>query len=226
MNASLNIGHGLVQTVKGTHELTADAAVLSEAVACASASDLVSILDQMLSAGEVRVDDEPALEDVQDSDEDCSELEYGDDDVDNAVEDSVEEFRENAPFRNDVVEIRVRKIDGKWLCDIPQSGWEGVIGIRKYGKKAVTTVSSRMHVYYCIAQLLENKHQDILMKGPHSIKEPICSQRELLSSECFSGLGGFARSKDGGASSLRRYLRSVDLVWKYGSIPLRRLFAE
>lgn len=222
MSASLSVEPEVV--VK--YGLTADMAVLSEAVAYASASSLIDILNQMLAVGEVRIEDGPELEDAQSLDDECSELEYGDEDDESAVEDPLEEGLEGSPFRNNVIEIHVRKIDGEWLCDIPQSGWEGVSGIRKYGKKAVSTVSSRMQAYYCIAQMLERDHQEMLMKGPHSIKGPICSQAELLSSGCFNGIKSFAESKDGGASSLSRYLRSVDLVWKYGSIPLRRLFAE
>ena len=232
MEFSLGVGagaavkHELNENVSVKHELTADLAVLSEAVAFASVSNLVVILNQMIVAGEVRIEDEPELEDIQDLDEECSELEYGDEDADDGAEDLHEGYPAKSPFREDVFEIRVRKVDGEWLCDIPQSGWEGAVGVGRYGTKAFTTVSSRMQAYFCIAQMLERDCQELLSKGPRAVKGPICSQRELIEKGCFSGIKSFSKSKDGGASSLSRYLRSVDLAWDCGSLPLRKLFAE
>lgn len=211
----------------GTHVglrygLTADLAVLAEVVASASAVKLDLILDQMLVAGEVRIEDEPTLEDEPGQDEeDAPELEYGDEDVPEDAEEAVDTDGTESPFRDDVFEIRVKKgPDGKWWCDVPLSGWEGTVGIGGYGKRAVGTVSARMQAYAYIAQFLEEDHQDLLASGPFSVRKPICKQAELLRRDCFKGMGGF------GASSLSRCLRSVDLVWACGSLPLRRLFAE
>ncbi len=232
MEFSLGVGagaavrHELKEKVSAKYELKADVAVLSEAVAFASVSNLVAILNQMLVAGEVRIEDEPELEDIQDLDEECSELEYCDEDSDDDAEDTREENPSKSPFREDVFEIRVRKADGAWLCDIPQSGWEGAVGVGQYGKKAVNTVSSRMQAYFCIAKMLVRDCQELLSKGPRAVKGPIWSQRELIAKGCFSGIKNFSKSNDGGASSLSRYLRSVDLVWGCGSLPLRKLFAE
>lgn len=202
--------------------LKADLAVLAEVVASASAVKLDLILDQMLVAGEVRIEDEPTLEDEPGQDEeDAPELEYGDEDVPEDAEEGVDTDGTESPFRDDVFEIRVKKgPDGKWWCDVPLSGWEGTVGIGGYGKRAVGTVSARMQAYAYIAQFLEEDHQDLLASGPFSVRKPICKQAELLRRDCFKGMGGF------GASSLSRCLRSVDLVWACGSLPLRRLFAE
>ncbi len=203
--------------------LTADLAVLAEMVASASAVKLDLILGQMLVAGEIRIEDEPMLEEnLGQDDEDALELEYGDEDVPDDTEDAVVDADgTESPFRDDVFGISVKKgPDGRWWCDVPLSGWEGVEGVGKYGKKAVGTVSARMQAYSRIAQFLEKDHQDLLANGPFSVRKPICKQSELLSSGCFKGMGGF------GASSLSRCLHSVDLVWACGSLPLRRLFAE
>lgn len=202
--------------------LKANLAVLAEVVASASAVKLDLILDQMLVAGEVRIEDEPTLEDEPGQDEeDAPELEYGDEDVPEDAEEAVDTDGTESPFRDDVFEIRVKKgPDGKWWCDVPLSGWEGTVGIGGYGKRAVGTVSARMQAYAYIAQFLEEDHQDLLASGPFSVRKPICKQAELLRRDCFKGMGGF------GASSLSRCLRSVDLVWACGSLPLRRLFAE
>lgn len=210
----------------GTHVglrygLTADLAVLAEVVASVSAVKLDLILDQMLVAGEVRIEDEPMLEDKPGQDEDASELEYGDEDVPGDAEEGVDTDGTEGPFRDDVFEIRVKEgPDGTWWCDVPLSGWEGAVGVGRYGKRAVGTVSARMQAYACIAQFLEKDHQNLLAHGPFSVRKPICKQAELLRRDCFKGMGGF------GASSLSRCLRSVDLVWACGSFPLRRLFAE
>lgn len=201
--------------------LTADLAVLAEMVVYASAVKLDLILGQMLVAGEVRIEDEPTLEDEPGQDEDAPELEYGDEDVPNNAEDAVDADGTESPFRDDVFEISVKKgPDGRWWCDVPLSGWEGAVGVGKYGKRAVGTVSARMQAYSCIAQFLEKDHQDLLAHGPFSVRKPICKQSDLLKRGCFRGIKGF------GAPSLSRCLRSADLVWACGSLPLRRLFAE
>lgn len=202
--------------------LTADLAVLAGMVASASVVKLDLILGQMLVAGEVRIEDEPMLEEnLGQDDEDAPELEYGDEDVPDDTEDAVEADGTENPFRDDVFEIRVKKgPDGRWWCDVPLSGWEGAVGVGKYGKRAVGTVSARMQAYSRIAQFLEENHQDLLANGPFAVQKPICKQAELLSSGYFKGMGGFW------APSLSRCLRSVDLVWACGSLPLRRLFAE
>lgn len=133
----------------GTHVglrygLTADLAVLAEVVASVSAVKLDLILDQMLVAGEVRIEDEPTLEDKPGQDEDASELEYGDEDVPGDAEEGVDTDETEGPFRDDVFEIRVKEGPaGTWWCDVPLSGWEGAVGVGRYGKRAVGTVSAR-----------------------------------------------------------------------------------
>ena len=202
--------------------LTADLAVLAGMVASASAVKLDLILGQMLVAGGTRIEDEPMLEEnLGQDDEDAPELEYGDEDVPDDTEDTVVDADgTESPFRDDVFEISVKKgPDGRWWCDVPLSGWEGVAGVGKYGKKAVGTVSARMQAYSRIAQFLEKDHQDLLANGPFSVRKPICKQSDLLSSGCFNGIEGFEKS------SLSRCLHSADLVWACGSLPLRRLFA-
>lgn len=199
----------------------------TEAVARASVSCLAELREQLLVAGDIKVEDEPELEDVELDEEDSPEMEM--DDEDEYVESEGEDEYGNpladdmGVFRNDTFEIRVMSDGNRCRCDVPQSGWEGVVGVTLYGKTAVETVSVRMQVYLQIAIWLEDNHQEFLRKGPFSLKRALCTQKELLSEPLKRVLG---KNKDGGASALSRYLKNVDLVWPEGALPLRKCFIE
>ena len=212
---------------KASHRVSADVAVVEQAVACASVACLAEVRDQLLVAGEITIEDEPELE-YAESDYDDAEMDLGDEDEWQDDEDSVEDGRpspDDAPlFRKGAFEIQVvASDDGRCLCEVPQSGWEGVVGVTKYGKEVVKKVSVRMQVYFHIAEWLENEHQDFLRKGPFGFAKALCSRKELLDEPLKKVLGG---TKDGGASSLSRYLRNVDLVWPAGAIPLKKCFGD
>ena len=205
--------------------LSGNVAEMAEAVACASVACLAEVRDQLFVAGEIKIEDEPELEDVE-SDFDDAEMDFGDEDEwrgdENTVEDGQPSPDDVPLFRKGAFEIQVvASDDEKCLCDVPQSGWEGVVGVTRYGKEAVKKVSVRMQVYFHIAEWLENEHQDFLRKGPYGFKKALCSQKELLAGPLEKVLG---KTKDGGASSLSRYLRNVDLVWPTGAIPLKKCF--
>lgn len=205
--------------------------VLAEAIARASVECLAEMRDQLLVAGEIRMEDEPVLEDVEEIDEESAELDMADEDEDREDEESSEDerysYRNIGLFRDDVFEIRVEESDdGRFRCDVPQSGWEGVVGVSRYGKKATDTISTRMQVYLHIAKWLESEHQEFLKKGPFWLKKPLCSQKNLLDGPLTSVFRGEKKAKDAGASALSRYLSNVDLVWCEGAIPLRKCFSE
>ena len=199
----------------------------TEAVARVSVSCLAELREQLLVAGDIKVEDEPELEDVELDEEDSPEMDM--DDEDECVESEGEDEYGNPSaddmgvFRNDTFEIRVMSDGNRCRCDVPQSGWEGVVGVTLYGKTAVDTVSVRMQVYLQIAIWLEDNHQEFLRKGPFSLKSALCTQKELLSEPLKRVLG---KNKDGGASALSRYLKNVDLVWPDGALPLRKCFIE
>ena len=201
----------------------------TEAVARASVSCLAELREQLLVAGDIKVEDEPELEDVELDEEDSPEMDM--DDEDECVESEGEDEYGNPSaddmgvFRNDTFEIRVMSDGNRCRCDVPQSGWEGVVGVTLYGKTAVEMVSVRMQVYLQIAIWLEDNHQEFLRKGPFSQKSALCTQSALL------GDNGplervLGKNKDGGASALSRYLKNVDLVWPDGALPLRKCFIE
>ena len=219
------IGYTAGVQLHASHRITADVAMMAQAVACASVACLAEVRDQLLVAGEIKIEDEPDLEDVE-SDDDDAEMDFGDEDESREDEDVVEDGQSSADdtplFRKGAFEIRVTEAyGGICQCDVPQSGWEGVVGVTGYGKKVVKKVSVRMQVYFHIAEWLENEHQDFLRKGPAGFKDTLCSQKELLIGPLEKVLG---KTKDGGASSLSRYLRNVDLVWPAGAIPLKKCF--
>ena len=205
--------------------------VLAEAVARASVECLAEMRDQLLVAGEIRIEDEPELEDVEEIDEESAELDMADEDEDREDEESSEDerssYRDIGLFRDDVFEIRVvESDDGRFRCDVPQSGWEGVVGVTRYGKKATDTISTRMQVYLHIAMWLEENHQELLKTGPFWLKKPLCSQKNLLAGPLTSVFRGEKKAKDVGAPAFSRYLSNVDLVWRDGAIPLRKCFSE
>ena len=221
------IGHTHKVQQQVAQQVSADVAVMAQAVACASAACLAEVRDQLLVAGEIKIEDEPDLEDVE-SDDDDAEMDFGDEDESGEDEDVVEDgqpLADDAPlFRKGAFEIRVTETDGGlWLCDVPQSGWEGVVGVTGYGKEAVKKVSVRMQVYFHIAEWLEKKHPDFLRKGPSGFKKALCTQKELLNGPLGKVLGG---NRDTGASFLSRCLKNVDLVWPDGALPLRKCFGD
>ena len=219
-----------VQIQAGVHAaalLSGNVAAMAQAVACASAACLAEVRDQLIAAGEIKIEDEPELEDIEPDDDDA-EMDLGDEDEwrddDDAVGDGQPSPDDTPLFRKGAFEIRVTEADGGMCqCDVPQSGWEGVVGVTGYGKEAVKQVSLRMQVYFHIAMWLEENHQNFLQKGPRGFTRPLCTQRKLLGGPLKKVLGG---SKDGGASSLSRYLGNVDLVWPEGALPLRKCFGD
>lgn len=213
--------------LRAAHRITADVAVLEQVVACASVAGLAEARDQLLVAGEIMIEDEPELEDAA-SDDDDAEVDLGDEDELRDDEDSIEDGQpspDDSPlFRKDAFEIRVVETEeGKCQCEVPQSGWEGVIGVTRYGKEAVKKVSVRMQVYFHIAAWLEKVHQDFLRKGPFGFAKALCTQQHLLDGPLEKVLGG---DKKVAAPALSRYLRNVDLVWPDGAIPLRKCFGD
>lgn len=212
-------------------QVSIDVTVLAQAVACASVECLAEMRAQMIAAGEIRLEDEPELEDVEEIDEESAELDMGDEDEDRGGDDSSDGewflYGDVGLFREGVFEIKVLEPDGgKSRCDVPQSGWEGVVGVSWYGKKVADTISTRMQVYLRIAMWLEKEHQEFLKKGPSWLKKPLCSQKDLLKGPLKSVFQGEKKSKGIGASALSRYLSNVDLVWREGAIPLRKCFSE
>ena len=71
------IGHTHKVQQQVAHQVSADVAVMAQAVACASAACLAEVRDQLLVAGEIKIEDEPDLEDVE-SDDDDAEMDFGD----------------------------------------------------------------------------------------------------------------------------------------------------
>ena len=206
--------------------LSVNVAAMAQAVACASVACWTAVRDQLIAAGEIKIEDEPELEDESGDDDD--EVDAGDEDEWRDDEDTVEDGQpspDDAPlFRTGAFEIQVVvSDDGKWICDVPQSGWEGVVGVTRYGKAVVDKVSVRMQVYFHIAEWLEREHQDFLRKGPFGFEKALCTQKELLDGPLGKVLGG---SKDTGASFLSRCLNNVDLVWPAGAIPLKKCFGD
>ena len=207
--------------------LSGNVAAMAEAVACASAACLVEMRDQLIAAGEIKIEDEPELEDIE-TDDDDADMDLGDEDEWRDDEDTVEDGQpspdDTTLFRKSAFEIRVSETDGgRYLCDVPQSGGEGVGGVTRYGEEAVKLVSVRMQVYFHIAMWLEENHQKFLQKGPRGFTRALCTQRNLLDEPLKKVLGAY---KDGGASPLSRYLKNVDLVWPDGALPLRKCFGD
>ena len=219
---SAPIGAGAHAAVR----LSVNVAAMAQAVACASVACWTAVRDQLIAAGEIKIEDEPELED--ESGDDDAEVDAGDEDEWRDDEDTVEDGQpspDDAPlFRTGAFEIQVVvSDDGKWICDVPQSGWEGVVGVTRYGKAVVDKVSVRMQVYFHIGEWLEKEHQDLLRKGPFGFEKALCTQKELLDGPLGKVLGG---NNDTGASFLSRCLNNVDLVWPAGAIPLKKCFGD
>ena len=197
------------------------------AIASASVSCLAEIRTQLLAAGEIKIEDEPELE--EDLPEEEDEGVFDSSDEDEVWDEEPDGEREivadpsSGIFRKDRFEIKVVKDGGKCRCEIPQSGWEGVVGVKSFGKKAVDAVSNRMQVYLLLALWLEDHHQEFLQAGPFCRKEALCSQRELLRGPLKGVLG---KSEKNAATSLSRYLENVDLVWPEGALPLKTCFSR
>jgi hypothetical protein len=208
------------------------------AIASASVSCLAEIQSQLLAAGEIKIEDEPELEEDLPEEEDEGEFDSSDEDeVWNEEPDGEREIVSDPSsgiFRRDNFEIRVVKDGDAWRCEVPQSGWEGVVGVKPFGKKAVYAVSTRMQVYLLLAIWLEDHHQDFLQNGPFGFERPLCSQKKLLDEnrQLREILGrmfnrktkDWCKKKDCGKSSLSRYLENVDLVWPEGALPLKECF--
>lgn len=198
------------------------------AFACASVSCLAEARAQLLASGDIEIEDEPELEEDLPMEEDEGEFDPSDKDVSVGEELGEEQEIVSDPasciFRRDRFEIKVVNDDKEWRCEIPQIGWEGVRGVTQYGQRAVRAVSTRMQVYILIAMWMEEKHQDFLKKGPFGFERSLCSQKKLLDDECASLKTLIGKTKDGGAASLSRYLKNVDLVWPEGALPLGKCF--
>ena len=208
------------------------------AIASASVSCLAEIQAQLLAAGEIKIEDESELE--EDLPEQEDEGEFDSSDEDEAWNEEPDGEREmvydssSDVFRRDRFEIRVVKDGGAWRCEVPQSGWEGVRGVTGYGRTVVSAVSTRMQVYLLLAIWLEDHHQGFLQNGPYGLERSLCSQKKLLdeNSQLREVLGWtfdrktkkWRKKKDGGKSSLSRYLENVDLVWPEGALPLKECF--
>ena len=197
------------------------------AFACASVSCLAEARAQLLASGDVEIEDEPKLEEDLPMEDDEGEFDSSDEDV--SVGEELGEDREIVSnptfgiFRRDRFEIKAVKDGDECRCEVPQSGWEGVRGVTEDGERAVSAVSTRMQVYLLIAIWMEEKHQDFLKKGPFGLQLPLCSQRDLLAN-CSSLKTLIGKTKDGGAASLSRYLKNVDLAWPEGVLPLSKCF--
>ncbi|MBR4614714.1 MAG: hypothetical protein IKO55_03825 [Kiritimatiellae bacterium] len=195
------------------------------AIASASVSCLAEIRSQLLAAGEIKIEDEPEIE--EDLPEEEDEGEFDSSDEDEALDEEPDRVRETVSdpssgiFRKDRFEIKVVRNGGVCRCEAPQSGWEGVVEIKFFGKKAVDAVSNRMQVYLLLAIWLEDHHQDFLRAGPFGAKKALCSQRELLRRPLKGVLG---EDEENAATSLSRYLENADLVWPEGALPLKACF--
>ena len=197
------------------------------AFACASVSCLAEARAQLLASRDIEIEDGPELEEDLPGEEDEGEFDSSDEDV--AKSEDPDDDRgsvcdpSSGIFRRDRFEIKVVKDGDECRCEVPQSGWEGVRGVTEDGERAVSAVSTRMQVYLLIAIWMEEKHQDFLKKGPFGLQLPLCSQRDLLAN-CSSLKTLIGKMKDGGAASLSRYLKNVDLVWPEGVLPLNKCF--
>ena len=195
------------------------------AIASASVSCLAEIQAQLLAAGEIKIEDEPELEEDLPEEEDEGEFDSSDEDEAwNEEPDGEGEIISDPSsgiFRRDRFEIKVVQDGGAWRCEIPQSGWEDVRGVTGYGKKAVYTVSTRMLVYRLLAVWLADLHQVFLQAGPFGKSGPLCSQRELLRGPL---KGVLVENEQNAATSLSRYLENVDLAWPEGALPLKACF--
>lgn len=195
-------------------------------VAEASLTCLTALRERLLASQDIVLEDDLMLEDADDSDDadDC-EFDLGDEDVPEEEDEAVGvSDQEIGPgwTRDEGFALRVTPdpdSKGQWLVDVPQCGWEGLVGQTRRGKACVDAVSTRQLVYLRLAAWLEERHQeDVLKKGPSALVKPLMGQRDLLKEVFDKG--------DVTAPNLSRYLKNVNLSWPQGSIPLRRLFAD
>lgn len=223
---------------KAQASVSVDVQTKVHAIASASVSCLAETRAQLLAAGEIKIEDEPELE--EDLPEEADEGEFDSSDEDEAWDEEPDGEREIVSdpsfgiFRRDIFEIKVVKDGGAWRCEVPQSGWEGVVGVKPFGKKAVYAVSTRMQVYLLLAIWLKDHHQGFLQNGPFGLERPLCSQKKLLDENLqLKEVVGMkfdrktkklCKKEDDGKSSLSRYLNNVDLVWPEGALPLRKCF--
>ena len=227
----MNVGITTFEDLKA--EVPVDVKATVQAIASVPVSCLAEVRAQLLASGAIKIEDEPDLEEGLPEEEDEGEFDSSDEDEERSAEPDDERETVDDPFngifRRDNFEIRVVKYGDEWRCDVPQSGWEGVVGCSPYGKTVVNVVSTRLQVYQFLAMWLEANHQNFLASGPFGPKEPLLrSQKELLNArledEQFKGLqlkDILNRAKGGMESSLSRYLENVDLVWAEGALPLK-----
>lgn len=221
----MSVGASVTLGAKASARQSIDVKTEVGLVAEASLTCLTALRERLLASQDIVLEDDPMLEDADDSDDadDC-EFDLGDEDVPEEKDEVVGvSDQEIGPgwTRDEGFALRVTPdpdSKGQWLVDVPQCGWEGLVGQTRRGKACVDAVSTRQLVYLRLAAWLGECHQDLLENGPSALVKPLKGQRDLLKEVFDKG--------DVTAPNLSRYLKNVDLSWPQGSIPLRRLFAD
>lgn len=221
----MSVGASVTLGAKASARQSIDVKTEIGLVAEASLACLATLREQLLASQDIALEDDPLLEDEDIDDVDECEFDLGDEDVPDEEDESVGiSDLEIDPgwMRDERFALRVVSAPdakGHWLVNVPQCGWEGLVGRTRRGKGCVDAVSTRQLVYLRLAAWLEEWHQeDVLKNGPFAPVKPLMGQRELLKTVFDKG--------DVTASNLSRYLKNVDLSWPQGSIPLRKLFAD
>lgn len=222
----MSVGASVTLGAKASARQSIDVKTEIGLIAEASLACLATLRERLLASRDIMPEDDPMLDDSDDSDDadDC-EFDLGDEDVpeeeDEAVGISNLEIDPGWTHDEGFV-LRVTPdpdAKGQWLVDVPQCGWEGLVGQTRRGKACVHAVSMRQLVYLRLAAWLAERHQeDVLKKGPFAPVNPLMRQKDLLKDVFVEG--------DVTAPNLSRYLKNVDLSWPQGSIPLRKLFAD
>ena len=222
----MSVGASVTLGAKASARQSIDVKTEVGLVAEASLTCLTALRERLLASQDIVLEDDSMLEDADDSDDadDC-EFDLGDEDVPEEEDEVLGvSDQEVGPgwMRDEGFVLRVTPdpdAKGQWLVDVPQCGWEGLVGQTRRGKAYVEAVSTRQLVYLRLAAWLEECHQeDVLKKGPFAPVNPLMRQKDLLKDVFVEG--------DVTAPNLSRYLKNVDLSWPQGSIPLRKLFAD
>lgn len=235
----MSVGASVTLGAKASARQSIDVKTEIGLVAEASLTCLTALRERLLASQDIVLEDDPMLEDADDSDDadDC-EFDLGDEDVPEEDDEVVGvSDQEIGPgwMRDEGFVLRVTPdpdAKGQWLVDVPQCGWEGLVGQTRRGKACVDAVSTRQHVYLRLAAWLEECHQDLLENGPYGPIKSLGKQKDLLAEELdghalFWGIKTISgRETSTAAVNLSRYLKNVDLSWPQGSIPLRKLFAD
>ena len=206
-------------------------------VAEASLTCLTALRDRLLASQDVMPEDDPMLEDEDLDDADECEFDLGDEDVPDEEDEAAGILGQEIGSdwtRNEGFTLRVTcDPKGEWQVNVPLCGWEGLVGRTWRGKGYVDAVSARQLVYLRLADWLEEKHSDVLMRGPFEPVKPLMGQMELLAEQLddhfplFKGVETIdGKSVSTAAANLSRYLKHVDLSWPQGSMPLRKLFED